>query len=132
MGKNSGSTNCLTTRRQKLRRVRDLRKINCCHRVLFQVTFKTKRFCIAFNESYPSTSAMIKTTVKRKKIFAFGLYGRGRLPSHSWYKCIPFHIAVLEDGDHLRGKSLAEGTAKKEPLSVLDNKLGSIFHLAKH
>jgi hypothetical protein len=29
---------------------------------------------------------------------------------------LPFHIAVVEDGDHLRGKSLAEGTAKKGPL----------------
>jgi hypothetical protein len=106
----------LTTPRQKLRRGRGLRKINGSRRVLFQVTFKTKRFCIAFNESYPSMNALIKTTVWRKKILPLACMVVTGCPPHSWYTSVPFHIAVLEDGDHLRGKSLAEGEAKKEPL----------------
>ncbi len=40
--------------RQNLRREWRLRKINCCRKALFQVTCKTRRFCIAFYESYPS------------------------------------------------------------------------------
>ncbi len=40
--------NCLTNLRQKLRRGGCLRKIKSCHKVLFQITFKMKRFCIAF------------------------------------------------------------------------------------
>jgi len=32
-----------------------LRKISSCRKVLFQVTFLTKRLCIAFYESYSST-----------------------------------------------------------------------------
>ncbi len=36
--------------RQNLRR-----KISCCRKALFHVTCKTKKFCIAFYESYPST-----------------------------------------------------------------------------
>ncbi len=47
--------NCLTTRRQKPRIGGSLRQINNCGKILFHVTFFTKRFCIAFYESYSST-----------------------------------------------------------------------------
>ncbi len=43
--------NCLTTPRQKFRRGGGLRKIKSCHKFLFQITFKMKRFCIAFYRS---------------------------------------------------------------------------------
>ncbi len=36
-----------------------LGKINSCRKVLFQVTFMKKRFCIAFYDSYSSTVAAI-------------------------------------------------------------------------
>jgi hypothetical protein len=45
--------NCLTTPRKKIGG-EGFRQIYSCHKVLFQVTFKTKRFCIAFYESYLS------------------------------------------------------------------------------
>jgi hypothetical protein len=58
---------------------------------------------------------MIKTTVWRKKIYCLWLVWSWQAgTTHG--TSVPFHIAVLGDRDHLRGKSLAEGTAKKEPL----------------
>ncbi len=54
---------CLIIQRQKLRRGGGLRKINSRRKILFQVIFKTKRFCIVFYESYPSTDTSFPSLV---------------------------------------------------------------------
>ncbi len=58
-----------------------LRKINCCRRVLFQVTFKTKRFCTAFFLFPYEYNDKNYGKEREKKNIAFGLYGCVRLPS---------------------------------------------------
>jgi hypothetical protein len=45
--------NCLSTPRKKPRKGEGLKQINSCRKVLLQVTFNAKRFCIAYCESYP-------------------------------------------------------------------------------
>jgi hypothetical protein len=55
MGPDSDSTKLPTTPRQQLRRGGGITKINSCRNDLFQVTFKTKRFCVAFYEFYSSS-----------------------------------------------------------------------------
>ncbi len=47
--------------RQNSRRGGGLKQINSCCKVLLQFTFKTKRCCIAFYASYPSTSLTVQS-----------------------------------------------------------------------
>jgi hypothetical protein len=44
----------MSTPRLETRRRGGLKRINSCRKVLLQIIFKTKRFCIAFYESYHS------------------------------------------------------------------------------
>jgi hypothetical protein len=55
MGTDSESTKLPDHPEKKPRRGGGLRKINNCRKVLLLATCKTKRFCIAFYESYSST-----------------------------------------------------------------------------
>ncbi len=50
--------NCLPTPRQKSRMGGGLKQITICRKVLLLVTFKTKRFCIVFYESYLLTTVV--------------------------------------------------------------------------
>ncbi len=70
---------------KKLRRGRGLSNINIRHRVLFQVTFKTKRFCIAFFLSlYECNDKNYGIEKKKMPLACMVVTG---FPPHSWYKC---------------------------------------------
>jgi len=84
MGPDSDSTKLLTTPRQQLRRGEGITKINRCRNDLFQVTFKTKRFCIAFYEFY--SSSYMFTHIRYR--------GVGQIDSKKvWYS--PFNFSML-------------------------------------
>jgi hypothetical protein len=71
-------------------------KINSCRKVLFQVTFKTKKFCIAFYKSYSSTvDAIHSRTYPRMLLFTImhariQIRTQSRAPLLSNYVCFIF------------------------------------------
>jgi hypothetical protein len=73
--------------RQKPRRGGGFEQINSCRKVLFQVTFKTKRFCTAFYVSYPSTD-LSKLEVDREHVH--------ETVDHGWIGSGP--LVAPEDG----------------------------------
>jgi hypothetical protein len=65
--------NCFTSRTQKPRRKGGLKQITSCQKVLLPVTFKMKKFCIAFYES-PLTISSKNTTCTHRLFWEVNLF----------------------------------------------------------